>query len=153
MHAATDAERATDELRKLVHDSRRALTQARRVVSGYRRSSVRAELDAAAALLEAAGGSVRVVAADGVGLDAPDENARRAIRAALAQALIDEAIGGAFDPKVDEIHDWISSTAADLKLDLPAGWDQLPSTSAGNGKKPAAKAPAKKAKPQLKRKK
>jgi two-component system sensor histidine kinase DesK len=88
--AATDSAAATAELRGLVNDSRRALTQARRVVSGYRRSSVRAELDAAAALLEASGASVRVVAADGVALDAPDENARRAIRAALAQALRDE---------------------------------------------------------------
>jgi two-component system sensor histidine kinase DesK len=88
--AATDSAAATAELRELVNDSRRALTQARRVVSGYRRASVRAELDAAAALLEASGASVRVVAADGVALDAPDENARRAIRAALAQALRDE---------------------------------------------------------------
>jgi len=63
---------------------------ARRVVAGYRRASVRAELDAAVALLEASGATVRVTAASGIALDAPDENARRAIRGALAIALRDE---------------------------------------------------------------
>ena len=88
--AESDPRHATAELRELVNDSRRALTQARRVVAGYRRASVRAELDAAVALLEASGASVRIVAADGIALDAPDENARQAIRGALSQALRDE---------------------------------------------------------------
>ncbi len=81
---------ATAELRELVSDSRRALTNARRVVAGYRGSSVRAELDAAAALLEASGARVRIDVADGVALDSPDEHARRSIRAAIARALRDE---------------------------------------------------------------
>ena len=63
---------------------------ARRVVAGYRRASVRAELDAAVALLEASGATVRVTTASGIALDAPDENARRASRGALAHALRDE---------------------------------------------------------------
>lgn len=81
---------ATAELRQLVADSRRTLTRARRVVSGYRGSSVRAELDAAVALLEASGARVHIDVADGLALDAPDEDARRAIRAAIARALRDE---------------------------------------------------------------
>jgi hypothetical protein len=89
-YAESDPARATAELRALVNDSRRALMHARRVVAGYRRASVRAELDAAVALLEASGATVRVTAASGIALDAPDENARRAIRGALAIALRDE---------------------------------------------------------------
>jgi len=90
-HARTTAEsdpsRGAAELRRLVNDSRGALADARRIVAGYRSSSLRAELDAAVALLEASGASVNIVAADGIVLDAPDDHARRAIRAALAQAL------------------------------------------------------------------
>ena len=89
-HAQSDPARATAELRELVSDSRRALMHARRVVVGYRRASVRAELDAAVALLEASGATVRVTVASGIALDAPDENARRAIRGAVAHALRDE---------------------------------------------------------------
>ena len=81
---------ATAELRELVSDSRRALTHARRVVAGYRGSSVRAELDAAAALLEASGAHVQIDVADGIPLDSPDEHARRTIRTALSRALRDE---------------------------------------------------------------
>ena len=61
----TDASRAIAELGTLVNDSRRALANARRVVAGYRGSSVRAELDAAAALLEASGATVQIAIADG----------------------------------------------------------------------------------------
>ena len=89
-NAEIDTARATAELRDLVSDSRRALTSARRVVAGYRGSSVRAELDAAAALLEASGARVRIDVADGLGLDSPDPHARREIRAAIARALREE---------------------------------------------------------------
>src|SRR5262249_19535545 len=82
-----DPTRAIAELRQLAGESRRGLAEARRVVAGYRVSSVRAELDAATALLEAAGATVRVVAADGIPLDAPDAQARAVIRAALSEAL------------------------------------------------------------------
>ena len=85
--AQADSARATAELRELVTDSRRALTNARRVVAGYRGSSVRAELDAAAALLEASGAKVEIDVVDGVALDSPDDGARRSIRAAIARAL------------------------------------------------------------------
>jgi two-component system sensor histidine kinase DesK len=85
-----DAALATGELRQLVSDSRRALTSARRIVAGYRGSSVRAELDAAAALLEASGAHVRIDVAEGIALDSPDEHARGAIRAAVFRALRDE---------------------------------------------------------------
>ena len=88
--APTDSAHAIAELGTLVSDSRRALTNARRVVSGYRGSSVRAELDAAAALLEASGAKVQIAVADGVALDTPDEHARRAIRAAIGRVLRDE---------------------------------------------------------------
>ena len=88
--AGAEPARATADLRELVGDSRRALTNARRVVAGYRGSSVRAELDAAAALLEASGAHVRIDVADGLALDSPDEAARRTIRAAIARALRDE---------------------------------------------------------------
>ena len=88
--AAHDPSRAQAELEKLVHDSRRALAQARRVVAGYRHSSIRAELEAAAALLEASGASVHIAVAEGVALDSPDQNATSAIRASLARALRDE---------------------------------------------------------------
>jgi two-component system sensor histidine kinase DesK len=91
-HAAAqnDSARAVDELRQLVGESRRGLAEARRMVTGYRASSVRAELDVAAALLEASGARVRVVGADDALLDSPDEPARRAIRAAIADALRSE---------------------------------------------------------------
>jgi signal transduction histidine kinase len=92
--AERDPAHATVELRELVGDSRRALTQARRVVAGYRRASVRAELDAATALLEASGAQGRIDAAPGVSLDLPDDEVRRAIRLALAQALRDEPNAG-----------------------------------------------------------
>jgi two-component system, NarL family, sensor histidine kinase DesK len=78
------------ELRRLVTDSRRALAQARRIVAGYRVASVRGEIDAATALLEATGASVTSIVDDNVNLDAPDEHARAAIRSSLARALRDE---------------------------------------------------------------
>ena len=85
--AKTDPTGAIAELRQLAGESRGGLAEARRVVAGYRISSVRAELDAATALLEASGATVRVVAADDISLDAVDAQARAIIRAALTEAL------------------------------------------------------------------
>jgi signal transduction histidine kinase len=87
--AAADADprRAVVELQRMVSESRRALADARRLVAGYRASSVRVDLDAVTALLEASGARVRIVVADGISLDAADERARDIIRAALAEAL------------------------------------------------------------------
>jgi hypothetical protein len=75
------------ELQHLVGESRRGLADARRMVSGYRAASLRAEIDAAASLLEAAGAVVDVVCDDGLALDAPSEKARTMTRAALTDAL------------------------------------------------------------------
>jgi hypothetical protein len=85
--ARSDRARAIDELGQLVSESRRGLAEARRMVAGYRASSVRAELEVAAALLEASGARVRVVGADDMLLDSPDAHACRAIRAAIADTL------------------------------------------------------------------
>ena len=85
--AEADPQRAAIELQRMVSESRRGLADARRLVAGYRASSVRVDLDAVTALLEASGATVRIVVADGVSLDAPDERARDIIRAALAEAL------------------------------------------------------------------
>jgi two-component system sensor histidine kinase DesK len=85
-----DQAAAIAELGVLVNESRRTLTSARRVVAGYRGSSVRAELDAATALLEASGATVEISIAEGLALDSPDEHARRAIRSAVGRALRDE---------------------------------------------------------------
>jgi signal transduction histidine kinase len=85
--AELDPARAAAELRHLVGEARRGLDDARRMVTGYRESSVRAELDAVAALLEASGAMVHVVVADSISLDATEAAARDIIRAALADAL------------------------------------------------------------------
>jgi len=100
--ASGDPARARAQLTELVHYSRQALSGARRIVAGYRGSSVRTELDAATALLEASGATVEVVAAKGVRLDVPDNNARAEIRTAVARALRDEP-NAAY--RIDVAHD------------------------------------------------
>jgi two-component system sensor histidine kinase DesK len=85
--AANDPVRAAVELRAMVVESRHGLAEARRLVAGYRASSVRAELDAAAALLEASGAKVRLADADEELLRPADEQARQVIRTALARTL------------------------------------------------------------------
>ncbi|HTE45063.1 MAG TPA: hypothetical protein VK636_07455 [Gemmatimonadaceae bacterium] len=92
--AETDPTVAVIELQRLVSESRRALADARRVVAGYRESSVRAELDAVAVLLEASGARVRIIVADGLVLDSPNQRARDVIRAALAETLRAEPSAG-----------------------------------------------------------
>jgi len=88
--AKVSSTQAVSELRALVADSRRALADARRIVAGYRAPTLRGELDAATALLEATGARVRRVVADDIALDTPDEHTRAAIRSSLAKALRDE---------------------------------------------------------------
>ena len=78
---------AITELRQLVAGSRGALTEARRIVAGYQTPTVRANLAAAAALLETSGASVRVVAGDDVPLDAPNDGFHLEIRDALMHVL------------------------------------------------------------------
>ncbi|HMF97020.1 MAG TPA: hypothetical protein VKE96_22125 [Vicinamibacterales bacterium] len=82
-----DPARASGALRALVAGSRRALADARRIAGGYRTASLRAELDAALSLLQAAGSTCRVVVARNVPVDAAETVARGAIRAAVVRAL------------------------------------------------------------------
>jgi signal transduction histidine kinase len=84
---ARDPVRASAELQALVTDSRRALTDARRIAAGYRTSSLRAELDAAMSLLQAAGSTCRLVVAQNVSVDAAGTGSSGAIRAAVVRAF------------------------------------------------------------------
>lgn len=86
----TDPGRALAELQRLVGESRRGLAEARRLAASYRSSSLRADLDAAIALLEASGARVQLVVEDGVSLDAAGDansHASRSLRTAVAAAL------------------------------------------------------------------
>ena len=80
-----------DELTTLVRGSRRAATDARRLVSGYRSGSLRAELDIAASLLGAAGIRTRVELPRGPLPEAVGDEARAALRGATAELLRDDA--------------------------------------------------------------
>ena len=82
-----DRVRAAAELRVLVADSRRALADARRIAAGYRTPSLRAELDAATSLLQAAGSTYRLVVAQNVPIEAVGPRSSGAIRAAVIRAL------------------------------------------------------------------
>src|SRR5262245_21840356 len=108
---ARDPVLASAHLQALVKDSRRALTDARRLAAGYRTASLRAELDAATALLQAAGSACRVVVAQNVPIDAAGTRSSGAIRAAVVRALeggaqptacvIRVQLGEAGGPRVD----------------------------------------------------
>ncbi len=89
--AEWDVTAATTELRALVGDSSQALADARRLVAGYRASSVRAELEAAVTLLGAAGIEPRVMAEDDAALELADKSSRDA---AVIQALRDDTLSG-----------------------------------------------------------
>jgi hypothetical protein len=86
----TDPSRALVELRQLVGESRRGLAEARRVAASYRSSSLRADLDAVIALLEASGARVQLLVEDGLSLDTAGTvnlQAARSLRTAVAAAL------------------------------------------------------------------
>jgi signal transduction histidine kinase len=102
--AARDPGRASAELQALVKDSRRALSDARRIAAGYRTASLRAELDAATSLLQAAGSTCRVVVAQDVPVDAAGMGARGAIRAAVVRALEEDGrkTGWAIHVRLDD---------------------------------------------------
>jgi two-component system sensor histidine kinase DesK len=89
--AARDAPTLQDELQALVEGSRRALAEARRMVGGYQRHSLRAELDTAATLLAAAGVETRLLLPDGELPETVDAAPRAALRTALARLLRDDA--------------------------------------------------------------
>jgi two-component system, NarL family, sensor histidine kinase DesK len=76
-----------DQLTDLVGRSRATLARARRQVAGYRRQSLRTELDTAAALLRADGIPTRVLAPDH--LPAGAEEVRERLRAETARLLRD----------------------------------------------------------------
>ncbi len=87
------ADRVPTELAELVAASRRSLAHARRVVRGYQRSALHAELESAVTLLAAAGIPARV---DDPQVELPpdvDEAVRRELRAATARLLRDGAAG------------------------------------------------------------
>jgi signal transduction histidine kinase len=89
--AARNPAMVEDELRGLAERSRRALTEARRMIRGYQQRSLRAELDSAVTLLAAAGIQTRLVLAGGELPESVDAAPRAALRAAVARLLHDGA--------------------------------------------------------------
>jgi signal transduction histidine kinase len=87
-----DVSVAATELRALVGRSRQALADARRLIVEFRETSVAAELDAAVALLAAAGVKSHVVVQDGLALDGVDARSRSILRSAVVRALRDESL-------------------------------------------------------------
>ncbi len=83
---------ASTELRALVDDSRQALADARRLMSGYRGLSLRSELRTAVTLLEAAGIDVRVLQGEDGPEDPLDERLRAELRTAVAGMLRDDRV-------------------------------------------------------------
>lgn len=83
---------AATELQTLVGRSRHALADARRLIVEFRETSVGGELDAAVALLAAAGVESHVVVQDGLALDEVDARSRAVVRAAVVRALRDESL-------------------------------------------------------------
>jgi two-component system, NarL family, sensor histidine kinase DesK len=83
-------------LRGLIDRSRRTLAVARRMVSGYQQVSLRAELDTAAALLNAAGIRTRIEVPDVEFAAGLQDSLRAQLRAATANLLRD----GSEEPRV-----------------------------------------------------
>ena len=77
------------DLQELVDSSRRTLGEARQMVSGYHRPSLRAELSTAAALLTAAGIETTLVLPPAAQLEAAGPQFRAQIRSATAALLRD----------------------------------------------------------------
>jgi two-component system, NarL family, sensor histidine kinase DesK len=89
--AGVDPAAAEADLRVLVDGSRRTAADARRLISGYQRVSLRAELDTAVALLTAAGVPARLVAPRD--LPAADPRLSAELRSALEGLLRGEPAG------------------------------------------------------------
>lgn len=83
---------AADELNVLVDDSRRALADARLLMSSYQPLSARRELDTAAVLLQAAGIRTRLVLSEDALEDALDEHLLADLRSTVARLLRDDRI-------------------------------------------------------------
>jgi two-component system, NarL family, sensor histidine kinase DesK len=78
------------EVRELVDDSRRALAEARQLISRYQRPPLTAELEAAADLLTKAGIQTRIELPRHGLPDTGDQAVRSALRTAIAEVLHDE---------------------------------------------------------------
>ena len=87
-----DTSVASTELQTLVDRSRQVLADARRLIVDFRETSVGAELDAAVALLAAAGVESLVIVQRGLSLDEVDEHSRSIVRSAVVRALRDDTL-------------------------------------------------------------
>jgi two-component system sensor histidine kinase DesK len=85
----SDPDALAGELQALVDGSRRTLAEARQLVTGYQRSSLRAELDGAVGLLDAAGIEARLVLPPDDLPDTVDDDLRTRLRADTARLLRD----------------------------------------------------------------
>src|SRR6266540_2838408 len=94
--ATTQRDAARMELQGVVDLSRQTLAHARLLVAGYRETSVRAELEAAVALLEAARVEPHISVADERELEATDARSRAAVRLAAAKALREDSLARCF---------------------------------------------------------
>jgi two-component system sensor histidine kinase DesK len=90
---ASSVQEAEEELESLVDGSRGALAEARRLIGRYQLVSAHTELDRAAALLRAAGMTVRVEVPEGALLLSLDGQLRSSLRAAVARLLAEETAG------------------------------------------------------------
>lgn len=88
--AARDRAAAKAGLRNLVGGSRRTLAETRRLVAGYRRSSLSAELDSVMSLLRAGGVQSRLIVEPDALPDKVDEGERARLYAAVADLLHDD---------------------------------------------------------------
>ena len=107
-----DPGRASAQVHALVNGSRRALADARGLTARYWTPSLRAELEAASSLLQAAGSRYRVLVASNVPMDAAGLVSDGAIRAAVARALEDA------EQKVVRVINVALDEAGRLRLDV-----------------------------------
>jgi two-component system, NarL family, sensor histidine kinase DesK len=88
--AVARTEPQASELRELVNDSRRAMAESRRIIGGYQRPTLAAELETAATLLTVAGIRTRIERpAEGLP-DTADPAVRATLRTATAAVLHDD---------------------------------------------------------------
>jgi hypothetical protein len=91
--AGTDPSASSAELRGLVEDARRALSRARKLVTGYHDPSVGSELATTRSLFDAAGIAFEANVRDRQVLAMSDLEALAALRAAVGEVLADDAVG------------------------------------------------------------
>jgi two-component system sensor histidine kinase DesK len=110
--AGTVPEGLAEELAALADDSRRTLADARQRVRGYRRPSLRAELETTTTLLAAAGIETRLELPRGEIPDTIDPRSRAALRATVTRLL-----------RADAVHSCTITVSRDgrLRLELRTG--------------------------------